>query len=356
MNFSTSDWERIKNVYSLWWAGKLDRPIIHLTLYGITPNRKEPSIPYRHFTAHYDFSISAEEIVDRWDYNLDCALYLGDAFPSVLPNFGPGVLAAFLGADLIADENTCWFKPKEIQPIQDIHFKLDHNNCWFLRIKEICVAAVKKWQGKVQISMTDLGGSMDVLSTFRPNEHLLFDLYDNPTEVKRLLEEEHNVWWLCFNEINKILQPLNPGYTAWAPIFSAKPYYMLQCDFAYMIGPEMFDEFVLPELCESCKKLTNAFYHLDGIGQLPHLDSLLRIPELKGIQWIPGAGKPPAEDWPDVLRKIHSAGKLIQIYGDLGTLDKLAKFLPSLKGIILMASADVKYEKDAIEILKKYGF
>jgi 5-methyltetrahydrofolate--homocysteine methyltransferase len=356
MNFQPEKWQQIKSNYSKWWQGKLERPLIYIQLNGAQPARKEPEIPAYSFIAQYDFSIPAEQIVDRWDYDLESCIFLGDAFPSVWPNFGPGVLAAFLGANLIVGENTCWFKPETIKPIEKLHFSYDPANRWFLRVKEICRSALKRWQGGVQIGMTDLGGSLDVVSTFRPGETLLLDLYDNPSEIKRVLSEVHKEWWLCFNEINSIIQPINPGYTAWTPIFSSEPYYMLQCDFSYMIGPEMFDEFVVPELRESCSKLSNAFYHLDGIGQLPHLDSLLKIPELKGIQWVPGAGKPPAEEWIDVLKKIQASGKLIHICGgDFNTLDKISRSLPSLKGIILFIYSDISKEKEALALLKRYG-
>ena len=53
---------------------------------------------------------------------------------------------------------------------------------------------------------------------------------------------------------------------------------------------------------------------MDGKGQLPHLDMLLAIEKLRGIQWIPGAGQPEAADWPDVLDKIRKSGKLCQVY------------------------------------------
>ena len=58
-------------------------------------------------------------------------------------------------------------------------------------------------------------------------------------------------------------------------------------------GPEMFERFVLPDLAACCDRLDHAFYHLDGKGELPHLDLLLSIDGLRGIQWIPGAGQPP---------------------------------------------------------------
>ena len=41
----------------------------------------------------------AEQIVDRWEYYLSGQYYLGDAFPSVWPNFGAGVVAALRRCD-----------------------------------------------------------------------------------------------------------------------------------------------------------------------------------------------------------------------------------------------------------------
>ncbi len=88
---------------------------------------------------------------------------------------------------------------------------------------------------------------------------------------------------------------------------------MLQCDFCYMISPAMFARFVLPELESCCNFLENAFYHLDGVGALPHLDMLLGIESLVGIQWVPGAGQSGPQDWLDVLGRIRGAGKLCQV-------------------------------------------
>ena len=355
IDFSEERWLKIKEDYRSWWAGKLKRPLIQMILTGREPGRAEPDLPYHEFTAFYDFSVAAEAIVDRWDYNLSCQKYLGDGFPSVWPNFGPGVLGAFLGAKLINGESTCWFQALEHKAIGDIKFQFNPDNDWFKRIQNIYRAAIERWQGIVQMGMTDLGGNLDILYTFRSGGKLLFDLCDHPDDVKRLTWDAHEMWWRYFKRLDDILQPLNPGYTAWTPIYSEEPYYMLQCDFCYMIGPEMFDEFVKPELVASCCKLANPFYHLDGPGQLPHLDSILQIEELKGIQWIPGAGQPGVTGWPDVYRKIHDAGKLIQLWGDMNTLDLLMDQLGTAEGIIIMIEADIAEENDAIEFLKKYN-
>lgn len=365
IDFSPDRWARISKDSGKWWDGKLDRPLIQLTVKGRDPGRPEPKLPYHGFQSFYEFSVPAEEIIDRVDYELSCLEFLGDTFPSFWPNFGPGAMAALLGSAVTPYPSTTWFHPKrEVKPA-DLHFTYDPDNIWLKRLKDLCRAAVQRWRGQVQISMTDLGGNLDILSSFRPGELLLLDLYDYPEEVKRLTWEAHHLWWRYFEEINAILQPTNPGYTAWAPIFSETPYYMLQCDFCYMIGPEMFNEFVRPELAESCRRLNHAFYHLDGPGQLPHLDSLLSIPELRGVQWIPGAGAKPQSEWPEVYRRVRDAGKRIQVYGygdnrgsslDFQWLDTLVQQLGSGKGVVMLsATVPADRREDAMKFLDRYG-
>jgi len=88
---------------------------------------------------------------------------------------------------------------------------------------------------------------------------------------------------------------------------------MLQSDFAYMISPRMFERFVLPDLAACCEALDHGFYHLDGKGQIVHLDMLLSLERLRGIQWVPGDGQPPPEAWLPLLKRIVDAGKRCQL-------------------------------------------
>jgi 5-methyltetrahydrofolate--homocysteine methyltransferase len=89
---------------------------------------------------------------------------------------------------------------------------------------------------------------------------------------------------------------------------------MLQSDVAYMISPRMFERFVLPDLAACCDAIPYPFYHMDGKGQIPHLEMLLSLPRLRGIQWIPGEGAAPPEAWLPLLQRIRAAGKLCQLY------------------------------------------
>jgi hypothetical protein len=123
-----------------------------------------------------------------------------------------------------------------------------------------------------------------------------------------------------------------------------------------MIGPAMFDEFVKPEIVATCEKLPRTVYHLDGVGQLAHLDSLLDIEPLDGVQWVPGDGKPGSAHWPEVFRKIHAAGKRIQIY-ELDALDAVAGQIGAAAPIHVHVGWD-PFDGNAADVqrlLEKYG-
>ena len=353
IDFDAKRWERIKADSVKWWAGELKRPLIWMTTKGRDPGRKEPSIPSHRFAACYSDDVTPEQIVDRWEYDLSRQYFFGDAFPVAWPNFGACVMAAMLGCELAAEEHTVWFHPPRELALDEIELKFDPENKWLKRISAIIEAAGQRFAGRVQTCMPILGGSLDVLSVFRPGEALLLDLVDEPEMVEKLIWQAYELWWQYFEHFDRILRKYNSGWTCWTPMFSLEPYYVFQCDFSYMIGPAMFERFVKKDLAGCCKRIKHGFYHLDGVGALPHLDSILEIPELKGVQWIPGDGKPGACQWLEVITKIRKAGKLVQVFGSMKGFDILAEKIGSVEGICLICPGSS--EKEVEKFLLKYG-
>jgi hypothetical protein len=358
-HFDQARWARIKDDAQRWWAGELGRPLIQVRLKPPHSDRDAPALPIHEFASFYPMDVPVEQIVDGWDHDLGRTLFLGDAFPHVCPNFGPGVIAAFMGANLVNGEDTVWFHSDHDTAISDLEFVFDEANPWFCRCRDLVMAAVGRWQGSVQCAMTDLGGNLDILSVFRSAETLLFDLYDNPEQVKRLTWQAHELWWRYFDEFCALAQGTNPGYSTWAALLSEESHYMLQCDFCYMIGPDMFDEFVKPELKASADRLVNAVYHMDGQGQLAHLDSLLDIESIKGIQWVPGAGAPDVCHWPEIYGKITDAGKKIHIASNmcdrpLEVLDVLLEQLGRIDHIVYHFEGDVSQQADVESMLRRH--
>jgi 5-methyltetrahydrofolate--homocysteine methyltransferase len=335
IDFHPDRWDRIREIYTQWWAGDLDRPVVPVELSGRDAGRTKPHAPLLTQATCTDLGVPAKELVDAIDYDLSTRVYLGDAFPRVnLDAFGPGVLAAILGAQLDNSTGQVWFHPTEDKSAAELQFEYGPENVWLRRIEEICATAAQRWQGRVLVGMTDLGGNLDILSAFLPGDRLLLELYDAPDEVKRLTWQAHEVWHRVYRQLNDAMQAGSTGYTDWASIYSDVPCYMLQCDFSYMISPQMFDEFAKPELVATCGRLPRAFYHLDGPGQLSHLDSLLAIDDLDGVQWVPGAGNPGCSEWPEVYHTIHAAGRKIQVIdGGFDALDAVIGQLDSRRGI-----------------------
>jgi len=358
IEFGPDRWATVKESYRRWWAGELQRPILHLVLQGRDPGRPQPNAPILSQATCADLSIPAEALVDRLDYELSKCVLLGDAYPVIgMDCFGPGVAAAFLGARLDNSSGRVWFYPPRDIPIEDIHLSYDPDNLWLRRIKGMCAAAMERWQGTVLMNMTDLGGPMDILSTFRPSENLLMDLIDSPGEVKRLMGEIHGLWRRFYDEINAVLQPVNPGYGTWCGIFSDQPYYIHQCDFCYMISPEMFREFVRDDLEASTREMPRSFYHLDGRGQLAHLDMILSMENLDGVQWVPGAGAQDMDHWVEVYRRIFAAGKKTQLAGEMDAARNVIREAGIGPGVhYRMPGGDVAEEKRFREELARFGF
>ena len=312
MAFSKKDWERVKQDWLLYWQNKQDRAMVVIELWNpaVKPVKERQSC-----IAQYAQETTAEQIIDLETRHIEGIDYIGDAFPRFFTNFGPGSAAAYFGSSVKPALDTVWFE-KIADSLDDIepNIKLDTQNYWFQRTHEVLDAALNKWDGSVQVSVTDIGGNLDVLAALRGAEQLLLDLYDDPETVGRLTRKITEVWLQIYRiEADKILSA-SQHCASWGPFLSENYTYTLQSDFSYMISPAMFDCFVVPDIKSCCDVITDSFYHLDGPGQLVHLDSLLAVDKLKGVQWLPGTGQKPPEEWPEVLKKIKDAGKLNQVY------------------------------------------
>ena len=315
VHFSLERMAQARENHDRWWSGELDRPLTAITIGDAYAAEPWPVAPLTQSTCA-DFSHSAEEVIEAMDHELSRQEYLGDAFPIVhFSAFGPGSLAAFCGAKLDNSSGGVWFFPKEELEIEDIHIRYDPENIYVKRIKDLYRAGLEKWNGAVMMSMPDLGGVLDVAASFRGSENLLLDLYDAPEEVLRLVGEIETAWYAAYNDFAEVLKPQN-GYTDWSGLLSSTPSYVPQCDFCYMIGNPMFREFVLPTLKRDTERLQNTIYHLDGVGELNHVDDILALPKLHAVQWQPGDGAPTAENWPEVYEKIQKAGKHAWIEGE----------------------------------------
>ncbi|MEW5719335.1 MAG: hypothetical protein AB1817_11950 [Chloroflexota bacterium] len=315
LHFTEDDWARIGRDWSAWWAGELPRPLVMIEEFAPPWNDRGINIHnLGDLIINLPGEMSADQVLDFYQERLEAKHFYGDAFPKWKLTFGPGIAAGFLGARVNPTPDTVWFDPVEQVNIENLHLTYSADNPWWQRVRALTHRAVERWGNRVCIAHTDIGGNFDILASFCTSQQLLLDLYDHPADVARLIGEITRAWIRYYDELDTIIGAGKRGTTPWAPIWSPGRCYMLQSDFSYMISPEMFERFVLPDLSACCDVLDHAFYHMDGKGQIRHLDLLLSLKRLHGIQWIPGDGAPPPQGWLSLLKRIRDGGKLCQLF------------------------------------------
>lgn len=343
------DWPEAQERLKAWWQGEIiDRPVIQV----MAPRKvvKTDSLWTGWNLAH---NLGAPETaIHEFEKYCQQTYFGGESFPNLWINLGPGIMAAYIGAEPEIKENTVWFEtPQEWDEIFP-QAKFAPDNKWWGITRNLASQAIQMSEGKFFVGMTDLGGNLDIAASLRGAQTLIFDLMDCPDKVKKLLELINQLWFRYYEELNQIMEKDMQGTSAWMGIWSPLKWYPLQCDFSAMISPGMFEKFVRPHLQEQCRWLDHSIYHWDGPGQIPHLDLLLDIPELDGIQWVPGEGAPgiSSPQWLPLYKRIQDRGKLLVLLGvPKKDIEPLMQELSPL-GLLMSTSCDS--EEEAEDLLR----
>jgi len=303
-----ANWADSRTHYLDWWARR--GLVISMWEHLRTDGRPHAIVPT---------PVPARDLEQRWfdpewraadlHHELARSSLLADILPVANTQLGPGSLAAALGAELIAREDTIWIQPKA----EDAPVALDEANPW-LRLHLDLVTACRRLAGRSYfVGCPDLVEGLDTLAGLRGTSAILEQMIDDPDGVLRDLQAVNDIW---FDVFERIYEAVNLDgemafcyFSLWAPGRMAK----LQSDISTMISPAHFRRFVVPFIREQSQRLDFSLYHLDGVGAIRHLDAILEIDELDAVQWTSGAGEPQGGDpvWFDLYRRIRAAGKSI---------------------------------------------
>jgi hypothetical protein len=84
---------------------------------------------------------------------------------------------------------------------------------------------------------------------------------------------------------------------------------------------------------------------------------ILEMDHISGVQWIPGAGAPGPDHWIDIFRRIFSAGKKAQVWGDNEVILKVISEVGHGPGIhCRLPGGHVADEQRCRKELAKFGF
>jgi len=291
------------------WRGEItDRPCVSIK--APLEGKKPPPLP-QIVAPDFDFAAA----IARFEEWASCIFFGGESMPCLNPCWGPDQVAAFVGADLILspETDTSWAVPF-VEDWNDIRsITIDPDNRWWVGILEFCRAAAEAGEGKFLVSSLDMHSNADCLAAIRGPARLCMDLIEQPEAILRAMRWMNPLYTMVFDAVYDAGRMAERGGTNWLDMWGDGRTQSTECDFSYMVSPEHFRRFILPALEHEISYLDNAVYHLDGPGSLAHLDDLLAIPNLHGIQWAPGAGHGRMPEWIGLLQRIQRAGKSLHI-------------------------------------------
>ncbi len=309
------DEEMAKERMAAWWDHEIiDRPVIAYSYRKF--NLKKSADFDRWYLAKNldDFSFQHRTFMNH----VQNRYYGGEQFPMFWPNYGPGIMAAVLGITPKFQNGTMWFdRPTDIKEIVEVleAAKINQNNPWYVRLCKVTKYFVERSKGLYSVGVSDLGGILDILSSFLGPKDLIVNMRRNPDIVDTcrsiILEKTLKV----YDDLQAIIDGANLGCNAWLNVWCPKHWYPIQCDFSAMLSPKWFRRFVLPDIVTQAEHMDYSIYHLDGPNQLPYVDDLIAEPSITGIQWVPGIGEPSMESdkWLPLYHKIQEAGKNLVI-------------------------------------------
>ena len=278
---------------------------------------------------------------DRWmdvDYVLDCVearmeadVFLADTLPIYMPFLGPELCATLFGAELeFLNDVTSYSIPVVKQVRRSWPSSRTSIRLYWNTIRRLTDLSLERGRGRWITGVTDLHTNGDLLAALRNPQDLCTDCADDLEGVRLACQYVTDWFAPMFHDLYGRIAAAGQPCTTWTPAVATAPWYTISCDFICMISKPMFAEAILPSIVREIDEMQYSLFHLDGPGALRHLDALLELPGLSGIQWVYGAGAGPAERWIDVYRRIQAAGKSLQVVGYSG-LDEFKAVAPHLK-------------------------
>ena len=352
-----TDLERALERNEAFWEGTLKGgPLLWVTVAEGRPRAAPPAPPAP--------PVEAEEWTDvgyvmaKAESDVGRTAFLADALPTHNPWLGPDQFSAWMGADITFKprDNTSWVKPFVEDWGAHREFRLDPRNRWWRLYLDILRESVQRGRDRWVTCYPDLHTGIDALGAMRGPERLMFDLLEQPEAVERAMRSMTLLWKEIVDTVSSVVLPAGQGTTNWTSGWSARRFVCLgQNDFSCLVGPELFDRFILPDTAECCRHVERIIYHLDGPGALQHLDRLLAIDALHCVQWIQGAGAPLPSKWLDLLRRIQAGGKTVQVhYG--GAHGGNADFRAEIDALCGALEPDRLFIVAAVDTLEKAEF
>ena len=315
---SMSSNNRIVDRFEDWWR----RDNHGLPLMRVIAKRDAPCQPVpmpKALSTRAEQYTGFDYLLSSMRYYIATHEFLGDSFPSLGANLGPGSLALYLGAEPRFEPDTVWYEPCIADPLTHPPLRFDPDNKWW-RLHLDLVRRLKDAAGdEFRVDIPDLIENIDIYSAMRGPQDALYDIMDYPERVHEFIRQIDDVYFRYYDAFCDIVRDGEgvTSYTAFG-ILGRGRVAKIQCDFSAMLSPEHFREFVLPSLRVQTLRLDHSLYHLDGPDAIRHVPAIMELERLDALQWTCGAGQPDGTNprWYGIYDQVTAAGKglWVQVY------------------------------------------
>lgn len=299
--------------------------------------------------------MSVDAQLAKNDWQMEHVHHFGDAYPLMCPNLGPDFFGACLGLELKFGTDTSWsiHDPDLCNPDEYRAPVLRDDNIYYRTMQDMTQAFCEHGKGRYFTGITDLHPGADGLMSFRGSQQLCFDTVEDPEFVAQAIMDLLDPFKAIFDRLCTITEAYQKGTSNWMGVWHPGRQYVTSCDFATMISPAAFQELCLKELQEELKYLDASIFHMDGPGVMRHVDTILQQQNLKGVQWVYGAGQPTAAHWLDLLHKIQEAGKMVHIDAYPSDVPLLLKELRPEGLLINLVGATMQEAQELEELARR---
>jgi hypothetical protein len=314
--------------WEAYYGGEIiDRPMV-----CVTAPKAGALQPPRGSTYHERVHGDLDACMDRALAIAEATWFGGEAMPSFWLSFGCDEVAAFCGGELFWDPDsgdTCWSKPFVDDWEKSLPLRLQEDHPLWQRMLGFYRKAADRLGGKMLLRPLDLHTNMELLAAVRGPQRLCMDLLDQPEMIDAAMASARAIFPKVWDGIRIAGRMDEFGY--YQDFYSMEGAACLQCDFSYMIGPDMFRRWVLPALEEEAALVKHALYHWDGPGALVHTDALVASRGLHTLSYTTGAGHGSHIDYLDLLLRVQAGGKAVSVGGTPDELKIMHRVLDPTK-------------------------
>ena len=193
------DWDRAKGRIEAWYRCEaIDRCCLGVTAPRAGVRRREIPAPA---TVQERWN-NLDYVLDRVEEDFRCTWYGGEAVPWFMPNLGPSVFAAWLGAPLRFGEGTTWVQSCISDWGDPDALRRDPENPPWRWIQQATSAAAERGRGKFLVAVTDLHGGGDALAALRGVEDLCVDLALNGDVIREAEAFVRTMWFDVYRDLH----------------------------------------------------------------------------------------------------------------------------------------------------------